>query len=475
MKVIKNYLYSVGYQLLVMIVPLITTPYVNRVLGPHGIGINTYTNTIVQYFILFGGMGIALYGNRQIAYTRNDPLNKAKTFWEIQIVHIVGILIATMVFFIYLIIFAHYKWYMTLQFINLIAAAFDISWFFQGIEDFKVTVLRNTVVKIISIILIFICIHSNTQTSLYILISALASLIGNFTLWPNLKKELNVKINISDLHPLRHVIPTIGLFIPEVAVQIYQTLNKTILGYIVSTNVAGFYFDSDTIIKMLLGLVTAFSSVMLPHVANQFSKNEVKQVKKITYLSCNIMTSLAMALAFGIASISLKFAPIFFGSSFKAVGPALLMESPVIYFAGISTILGAQYLVPTYQTKAYSMSLILGALGSIISNLVLIPLFHLYGAIMSTVIAEIIVYMYQLHIIKSTNQLSMKKLFNGSAKYLLAGICMFIGVFLLDRKLNSTIVSIVIEVVLGIVIYGGMIFALKTRVASLLIKRISKN
>lgn len=472
MKVIKNYLYSVGYQLLIMIVPLITTPYVNRVLGPHGIGINTYTNTIIQYFILFGGMGIALYGNRQIAYTRNDLLNKAKTFWEIQIVHIVGILIATMVFFIYLIMFAHYKWYMTLQFINLIAAAFDISWFFQGIEDFKVTVLRNTVVKIISIILIFICIHNSTQTSLYILIYALASLIGNFTLWPNLKKELNVKINILDLHPLRHVIPAIGLFIPEVAVQIYQTLNKTILGYIVSTNAAGFYFDSDTIIKMLLGLVTAFSSVMLPHVANQFSKNEVKQIKKITYLSCNVMTSLAMALAFGIASISLKFAPIFFGSSFKAVGPALLMESPVIYFAGISTILGAQYLVPTYQTKAYSMSLILGALGSIISNFILIPLFHLYGAIMSTVIAEIIVYIYQLHIIKSTNQLNMKKLFDDSVKYLLAGICMFIGVFLLDRKLSSAIISIVIEVILGIIIYGGMIFALKTRVASLLIKRI---
>lgn len=475
MKVIKNYLYSVGYQLLVMIVPLITTPYVNRVLGPHGIGINTYTNTIIQYFILFGGMGIALYGNRQIAYTRNEPLNKVKTFWEIQIVHVVGILIATMVFFIYLVMFARYKWYMTLQFINLIAAAFDISWFFQGIEDFKVTVLRNTVVKIISIILIFICIHSSTQTSLYILIYALASLIGNFTLWPNLKKELNVKVSILDLRPLRHVIPAVGLFIPEVAVQIYQTLNKTILGFIVSTNAAGFYFDSDTIIKMLLGLVTAFSSVMLPHVANQFSKNEVKQIKKITYLSCNIMTCLAMALSFGIASISLKFAPIFFGNPFKIVGSALLLESPVIYFAGISTILGAQYLVPTYQTKAYSMSLILGALGSIISNFILIPLFRLYGAIISTVIAEIIVYMYQLHIIKSTNQLNMKKLFNDSFKYLLAGTCMFIGVFLLDRKLSNTVISIVLEVILGIVIYSGMIFALKTRAASLLVERISKN
>lgn len=166
---------------------------------------------------------------------------------------------------------------MTLQFINLVAAAFDISWFFQGIEDFRVTVLRNAVVKIISIILIFIFIHQRSQVGGYIAIYALATLIGNLTLWPNLKKELRVKIRIVDLQPLHHFMPTIGLFIPEVAVQIYQTVNKTMLGYIVSTTAAGFYYDADTIVKMLLGLVTAFSSVMLPHVANQYSKNQQKK------------------------------------------------------------------------------------------------------------------------------------------------------------------------------------------------------
>lgn len=93
MKVLKNYIYNASYQLLVMIVPLITTPYVNRVLGPDGIGINTYTNTIIQYFILFGGFGIALYGNREIAYVRENPYKLQTTFYEIQIIHTMGILL----------------------------------------------------------------------------------------------------------------------------------------------------------------------------------------------------------------------------------------------------------------------------------------------------------------------------------------------------------------------------------------------
>jgi len=101
MKIIKNYFYSAGYQILAMIVPLLTTPYVNRVLGPYGIGIYTYTNTIIQYFILFGGLGLAIYGSGQIAYVRNNKDKMAITFWEIQLVRTISILIATVFFFVW--------------------------------------------------------------------------------------------------------------------------------------------------------------------------------------------------------------------------------------------------------------------------------------------------------------------------------------------------------------------------------------
>lgn len=141
----------------------------------------------------------------------------------------------------------------------------------------------------------------------------------------------------------------------------------------------------------------------------------------------------------------------------------MLMESPVIYFAGISTVLGAQYLIPTYQTRAYSMSLIWGAVASIVANILLIPVFHLYGAILSTLLAEMVVYAYQLYVIKKTNQLKIQVLYQGTGKYLLAGAIMFVVVFLLDKKLSSSILSLGIEVVIGMVIYVGLILIMRTR------------
>lgn len=469
MKVLKNYIYSAGYQLLIMIVPLITTPYVNRVLGPHGIGVNTYTNTIIQYFILFGGLGIALYGNRQIAYVRDNREQLVKSFWEIQIIHTLCIIISTIIFLIYLIAFANYKWYMLLQFVNLIAAAFDISWFFQGIEDFKIIIVRNTIIKLLCVALIFILIHSEDQIGIYILIYALSTLLGNFTLWPSLRKYLNVKIKIKHLRPIKHILPAISFFVPEVAVQIYQTLNKTILGLIVGMNAAGFYYNSDTIIKILLSLVTAFSTVMLPHVANKFSHGDIDQVKIATYRSFDVVTCISVALMFGIASISLKFSILFFGNRFSAVGPAMMLESPVIYFASVSTVLGGQFLIPIHQVGLYTKSLILGAIVSIVCNLTLIQPLHLYGAILSTVFAEVSILIYQIYIVNVSRQLDTRKLFHGSLKYFFAGLLMFISVFLLDRYLNSSIVAIVLEIILGIFIYVFLIFMFRTEVATIVL------
>lgn len=472
MKVLKNYIYNASYQLLVMIVPLITTPYVNRVLGPQGIGINTYTNTIIQYFILFGGLGILLYGNREIAYVRDDSQQLLKTFLEIQIIHTLGILLSTFVFFLYLIIFAHYKFYMLLQFVNLISAAFDISWFFQGIEDFKVTVIRNTIVKLSCVILIFICIHNKNQVGIYIFIYAISTFFGNLTLWPSIIKyfrgKVHLKISIRSLNPWRHLIPAIELFIPEVAVQIYQTLNKTILGLVVSVSAAAFYFDSDTLIKMLLAIVTSLSTVMLPHISNKFVKGKVKEIKNVTYLSFNAITCISIALMFGIASISLKFSILFFGEKFSAVGPAMMLEAPVIYFASVSTILGGQYLIPTHQVKTYSISLVLGAIASIISNFLFIPMFHLYGAIMSTVIAEVIVLLYQLYKIVSSKQLNLRLLYKDTVKYIFAGVIMFICVFLLDRHTINSFMFIILEVALGIVIYISLILMMRTNIIKII-------
>lgn len=462
MKVIKNYLYNASYQLLVMLVPLVTTPYVNRVIGPYGVGMNTFTNTIVQYFILAGSLGIAIYGNRQIAYVRNDAKELTKTFLEIQIVKFGGIAIATALFFLYLAKFTQYKEYMLLQCINLIAAAFDISWLFQGLENFKITVIRNMAIKVISTILIFVFVRTSSDTGMYIFILAMSVLLGNLTLWPHLKKIL-VKTKLAELTPWVHVMPSLALLLPQIALQIYLVLNKTILGIFVSTDASGFYFDADTIIKMALSLITSIGTVMLPHAANEFAKGNKEKIRDFMYLSSDITSALALAFGFGIAAISFKLAPVFFGKEFLPVGGAMFIEAPVIYLAGISGVIGTQYLVPTNQLRKYTTSVVIGAIVSTLLNLALIPGWGLNGAMVATVIAEAAVLIYQLAVLR-TLELKMGKLFDGFFKYLVAGIVMFSVVFSIDRCTKNGVFELIIEIIVGGVVYLMMLVVLRTNV-----------
>ncbi|EFH29336.1 polysaccharide biosynthesis protein [Lactobacillus jensenii JV-V16] len=182
MKVVKNYLYNVGYQVLAIIVPLITSAYVSRVLRPEGVGANAFTNSIIQYFVLLASMGIGYYGNRQIAYVRENKYKKSQTFWEIQIVKTIMTLIAWIAFCVFMLFYTRQPQYMWAQSLNLIAVAFDISWFYEGIENFKVTVLKNSFVKILSMIAIFLLIKGPNDVTLYIIVLAVSTLVGNLTL-----------------------------------------------------------------------------------------------------------------------------------------------------------------------------------------------------------------------------------------------------------------------------------------------------
>ncbi|WP_225422080.1 oligosaccharide flippase family protein [Lacticaseibacillus paracasei] len=180
MKVVKNYLWNVSYQIFVIIVPMITMPYISRVLGPHGVGVNSFTNSIVQYFVLFGGLGLGLYGNREIAYVRDNKKQLSKEFWELLILRTVTMTSSLVIYIIMAYNWREYRGYLFIQSIQIIAAIIDISWFFMGIENFRITVLRNLLVKSISVICIFLFVKSRNDTGIYIAILALSTLFGNF-------------------------------------------------------------------------------------------------------------------------------------------------------------------------------------------------------------------------------------------------------------------------------------------------------
>ncbi|MBV0922164.1 flippase [Limosilactobacillus reuteri] len=462
MKVIKNYLYNVVYQILVLLVPLITVPYISRVLGPELVGINSYTNSWMTFFMLVGQMGIALYGNREVAYHRENPIERSKIFWGIELLQVITITCALIAYLGAVILFSTtFKKYFLLQSFWIIAAGVDVSWYFMGVENFQRIVFRNMLVKLASVALIFLVVKGNNDLGKYIALLGLSNLVGNLTLWPYLKDEIKW-VPIRTWHPFRHFYPALLLFVPTITTQVYLVVNRLMLGRMSTQSQLGQFQYTDQIIKVILAVVTASGQVMLPHIANKFSKGDVKGIRDSLYNSFDFITAIAIPMMFGIMAIAKQFAPWFLGKQFNDAGILMMIEAPVILFIGWSNVTGTQYLMPINRTKEYTVSVTVGAVINVIANLFLIALWGARGATLATDISEFAVAAVQLVYIRQT--ISRRKLFGQMWKYLLSGGIMFIITYRLAMIMNMTIPNLAIEVIIGAVIYIIGIFILRAPV-----------
>ena len=410
-----------GYQVFILLLPILTIPYVSRVLGPTGIGINAFTNSIVQYFVLFGTLGMTMYGNREVAYQRDQPEGLSNLFWELSVLRFVTTTIATMVYLAFIFLSGEYQLFYLIQGLFLIANAVDISWFFQGLEEFRITVLRNTLVKIVSLVLIFVLIRTKDDLWLYILILSGSQVLGNLTLFPYLRRYIS-RPHWSNLTLKRHFRPTLEMFVPQIATQVYLQLNKTMLGALIGVQASGFYDNSDKIVKIILAVVTATGTVLLPHSAHSYSQGRYDIIETSLDRSMHFILLLAFPLATGLAGVAPLFTHIFFGKGFSPVADLLIIESIVIVLVGISNAVGVQYLLPTNQLKTFTTSVIFGALVNIVLNLPLILLFQSDGAMVATVLSELLVTVYQL--IKVKQQIDVFKLFREVWKYAFSAFAM---------------------------------------------------
>ncbi|RRK09273.1 flippase [Lactiplantibacillus garii] len=461
MKVVRNYLYNAGYQLLNLIVPFITVPYIARVLGPKGVGINSYTNSIITYFLLLGTLGITVYGNREIAYHRDDIKERSRIFWEIEFLQLITIVIAYALFLGFDFFQTQYKAYFLLQSLWIIAGAFDISWLFMGMEDFKKTVLRNTLVKLISLAAIFLFVKTANDVGVYIFIIGIAQVLGNLTLWPYLPRVIQKPV-FKGMNVWRHLGPTTMLFIPQVAAQVYLQLNKTMLGQFDSVIASGYYDYADKLVKMALAVITATGTVMLPHMSNLAAKGDMKRFNNALYKSFSFVSFLAIPLTFGIAAVATTLAPWYYGEQFAIVGRLIIIESPVAILIGWSNVIGLQYLMPLKRVKSYTKSVTYGAIINIVINIPLIVSLGVNGATIATVISESVVTGYQFWVVR--HDIRFSRLFVDAWKYFVAAIIMFIVVYLLNCMMVISIGSLTAQIVEGILIYIGVLLVLQASI-----------
>lgn len=473
--VAKNYIYNLIYQILILILPVITTPYLSRVLGAEGIGIYSYTVSIVTYFILFGSLGMAMYAQREIAYVQDNIDKRSIIFWEVFILRAITLMISLIIFYFTFAMTGEYCVYYRILVLEIIGNIFDISAFFQGMEEFKKIVKRNLIVKFISIISIFLFVKTSADINIYLLIYVLSTLVGNLSLWLYLPKYIK-KISLRNLEIKKHLKPTIVLFIPQIASQIYVVLDKTMIGLLVKDKAeVGYYEQSQKIVKIILTLATSLGTVMLPRIANEFAKGKEENIRKSILNSFNFIYLLSIPMMIGLVVITQDLIPWFLGEEFDKSIYITYAISPIMLMIGLSSVIGTQYLLPTKKQKQYTISVITGAVVNLTLNIILIPRFLSIGAAIATVVAETSVTSVQIYYIK--NKFNIIEILKMSLKYFIVAIFMAFLLIIANKILLykfSVIIRMILDVVLGAITYFGLLILLNDQFTKKIILKVIK-
>lgn len=455
----KNYLYNLVYQVLILVLPIVTTPYISRVLGAENVGIYSFTVSIVTYFTLFGSLGVALYGQREIAYVRENKTERKKVFLEIITFRFITMAIAMVVYYLAYIRHSEYGNYFQILLLYLLAAAFDISWFFQGMEEFKKTVIRNVIVRIVSVGCIFIFVRTAEDFAKYLLIYSLADLVGNLSLWLYLPKYLK-GYEIKNLNIKRHMFPIIALFVPQIAIKVYNIVDKTMIGYMIADKAElGNYEEAYKLVNVLFTIVSSLGIVMVPRIASVFASGDKEKVNEYIVKSFRFVFFLAFPISFGIVAVSKEFVPIFLGAGYERAVIVINALAPTILLNGITNVIGTQYSLPTKQQKQYTISIVIGLIVNLIANSICIIKFGALGAAVATLISQTIVVLVQIYYVKG--KIDVPNSLRSGVNYCISAVVMFAVCMLTNIVISTGVLSVACKVIVGGIVYFVMLVILK--------------
>ena len=459
-KIVKNYIYNTLYQVLAIIAPLITAPYISRVLHTDGVGLYSYTYTITTVFVLFAGLGFGSYGQREIAYHQDDIHQRSVIFYEIMFFRAVLTVIISALFIVFSLHYRQYTCYLLPQVLIIFALIFEMSWYFQGLENFRIIVTRNAIVKLATILCTFIFVRTEADIDKHILLHALSPLLSNIIYCAVIPRYIE-KVSFSQLHPLRHLKGSIEFFLPLVAVQIYSYLDKLMLGFYMTTTVEnGYYEQARKITQIIVTLIISLNTVMMSRISNLYANDQKEQIRKYYEKTFSIILMMLLPICVGLIFVSDNFVLWFFGAEFQKVGSLLKACSLLIALMCIGNFVGVQFLSPTGLQNKMTMAYAIAAASNVVMNMLLIPRLYSMGSLIASIIAEAVSCFIQVGLLlKSEYKFPIPR---SLWKYTVATAVMA-GVIVLEQ--NSVqltgVISTIVDVIFGGVVYMVVLVLLK--------------
>ncbi len=455
----RNYIYNLIQQILTLLTPLITTPYISRVIGAEGIGIYSYASSIVTYFALFAALGTATYGQREISYCQDDKKRRSEVFWNNELLCIITTCISLCFYGLFCFFQKENRIVFFILSLSLLDVCLNVSWLLTGLEEFGKIVLRNIIIKVVSIGFIFTFVRTKDDFIIYVLGLTLALIISDISLWPFVLKFID-RPKVKYLKPFSEIKVVFSMFVPTIAISIYTVLDKTMIG-IITKNAAenGFYEQALKISRIALTVVTSLGAVMIPRIGYLFEKHDNDLVRQYMYRSYRFVGFIGIPMGLGLLAISPNFVPWFFGKGFEGVIPLIGVLGFLLLSIGINNVTGVQYLIPTKRQNTFTKTVLIGACVNLIANICLIPSLGAIGAAIASVLAETIIAITQLWIVRK--EISSLAIIKQSLKYIISGFIMFFTLLLINKYLQPSIMNTLVLISSGCFVYFSSLFILR--------------
>lgn len=457
----RNYVYNTIFQLFSMLAPVITMPYVSRVLQADFIGFYSYANSIATYFALFAALGISAYGVREVSISRNDRALCSQTFWELTIIRAFTTILCLIAYLIAVAINGdNIASYLAFG-VMILSVAFDFTWFLQAMEDFKAVMLRNLIIKVLSVVCIFLFVRKPGDLTLYILIQSASGLFANLLTLPKIRSYL-VPIDRRHLNLFQHFRQILIYFIPVIASSIYTVLDRTMLGVLVRDNLENAYYElGHKVINLLLTVITSLNVIVGVRTSYLYGQGKDESIKKYIRKTFRFMSLISMPMIFGLVGCARNFVPIFFGKGYDKVAPVMMLFSPIVFIIGISNIIGTLYLTPTGQRSRANRVILIGAAVNLALNLLLIPIFRSYGAVVASLAAEGVIALLYVHLMRE--YLTIWDIFKAAIKYVGISSVMLVVVYLIGRNWHTPL-ALIVQVAVGAAIYVAGLFVTRDEI-----------
>lgn len=470
----KNAALNVIKTLMSLIFPLITFPYVSRILLPDGLGKINFARAIMEYFVLIASLGISLYGTREVAKVRDDAYLLSKFSKEIFIINMGSTVFAYLLFFISLFTVPKFEAYRALLCVfsaTILFTTIGMDWLYNGVEDFYYITVRYIAFNVLSLILLFMFVHSQKDYLVYAFISVLASTGANILNFIHSRKYIDFSL-VKELEFRKHIKPVLIMFAMALTIKIYTVLDTTMLGFICSDWHVGIYSAAVKINKIILALVVSASTVLLPRLSYYSEQKDQEKFNAVTKKGLNLLLLVAIPCAAGLCLLSPQIISLLSGDAYSAAVPAMRIMNPIILMIGVSNFIGLQLFMPLRKEKYTLYSVIWGAAVNFTLNLVLIPRYQVLGAAISTLVAETVVTAVQL--VLARDIIDLKAMAKIGALYLLNAAVMSVFVYMFAYMTENALISFILGVVSGVIVYMILLLLERNEIAYAVIKAVKR-